>query len=1488
MANNQLGVFWTVVPESVQFVPPPPPPSGEGGSGPPPIGSGEVIGNPDGNPDGPPGDGGGPILINPGTYKLRFSATVAFRLTRGDGSVSNTTLAAYPALKDWPSFLEGIGFGVQLSGFGDNQYDATLLNATRPDAWTRLFPESLVVKPQPPDSYDAREKKAIRSYPRREVTTSIRKLHAGSQVSAASDAIVIAPIPRSILTSSLAPLRTLRTTPALRSTVNSFISLQDGDPETWVITRADRNTKLASSLRPASDFAQLSRYYGRLLQVSEDYSPRPRPAFPQHDFHQLAALALLQPAVARSLGLILDFEAEVPAFPNNGDMRLTAEYTAPGLDRGDVFFRTAYELTSSGFEIPASEGGLYDGAGRYLRLGDSSVFDVEDGFDIDSAALKASDAEEQFDPNPVDSDLPALRTTGIGINRVDNSLRIATQRLRDRKRFNMAFGRTEDKKVTLKLSDRVEAPEFINHAEDLVRGFRFDVWDEATETWRSLHQRSGSYLVGPEGDAVELVLARQDGDEGFMSVVPSRPRRVSNAQAAPSDEYFVSETLMRWGGWSLSVPRVGAPITNDDRVLERNGVDPAFPRPDAPAGRVVTRMNRAHDLPRLRFGRTYRFRARVVDVAGNSLGLDDSTRPEDMGDTASAPVTFRRYDPVESPTLVYRDNPTPGEGVHELVVRSENATEFSGGISRRLIPPPPTSQWMAECHGKFDASLASDTRARNQYEQLLRNREGLSWEVLEESGKYVPITSGGFRIPEQPGGDRVPVPYLVDPVVERARIANLPGDVDGEEWVRFGAEGWPNLLAAKLVLRKDREVAGVGSFVPPANGDTIDVALTKGDVRVLRISSAMALESADLFGLFNWSMDEVQERFPDMDLTTFRSIARRRVAAGAHRAITPPQEVRLVHAVRKPLAPPNFELRGNADSPFAWRTFRNEGETVARVTGEIGYSPRSTGRLDVRATWVNVVDEGPGKADPTIGKPKGVAVFSRELDRNTVPAGLTVDHDATGVGYNEAVHEIGDTRHHRVKYFSKATSAFLPYFRQEVKVVLVSSDFGSLGATNISRAPVTVVGVTSKRAYIEGQHYTLNRTTGVLTRRRVAPVGPLINEAVIVSFIPGDIEWEAAPVERHVAATERPDPPVLHSVVPTFRWNRAMTPGAPGRPPKLNSHRSGGGLRIWLERPWWSSGEDEKLGIIVAPLEAIAPNGDSQDFLSMSGTDPISDSRNTSRFLRASQFSGGEAPVRVSLAENGRLMEVVPYPVQYDSGRDMWFADITVAPNLGSQVAGYFPFVRLALVRFQPYAVDHDAPAKHPASNTLTGDQQTLNVSSVVITDFIQVAPERDVYLDRANRTVAVRVVGESYVRLENEATLVAVPAGRGPTEMVVTLQRRDTAIADPELCWVTTPSVTATGRPRSAPVTLTPTQRPSDRYIFDWNGSIILPPAVGTRSPEYRLLVEEFETHYSDADGTQLGVLQGNGLGPQFQTLNQLPSAKRCVFQDTIPLTGL
>ena len=104
-------------------------------------------------------------------------------------------------------------------------------------------------------------------------------------------------------------------------------------------------------------------------------------------------------------------------------------------------------------------------------------------------------------------------------------------------------------------------------------------------------------------------------DEGFV-----QPAIVQEAAAAPgtANPMYVYESFCHWQGWSLSAPPPANPIGSVRR---------------RPPSRACSRLPQCGGdgsggparLPRLRYGTSYQLRVRTVDLAGNSLSVEEPT-----------------------------------------------------------------------------------------------------------------------------------------------------------------------------------------------------------------------------------------------------------------------------------------------------------------------------------------------------------------------------------------------------------------------------------------------------------------------------------------------------------------------------------------------------------------------------------------------------------------------------------------------------------------------------------------------------------------------------------------------------------------------------------------------------------------------------------------------------------------------------------------------
>jgi hypothetical protein len=227
--------------------------------------------------------------------------------------------------------------------------------------------------------------------------------------------------------------------------------------------------------------------------------------------------------------------------------------------------------------------------------------------------------------------------------------------------------------------------------------------------------------------------------------------------------------------------------------------------------------------------------------------------------------------------------------------------------------------------------------------------------------------------------------------------------------------------------------------------------------------------------------------------------------------------------------------------------------------------------------------------------------------------------------------------------------------------------------------------------------------------------------------------------------------------------------------------------------------------------------------------------------LSTGPFFLAESTPSVPLAAN-----VVGFVPEFNHDRKLWFVDIEMeSPDVQTS---YFPFVRLAMCRFQPHSVGD-------------GTDQSQHLSRVTRTEFIQLVPDRTAsvtYL--AGRLITVGVVGIGGI---NEyGTLAASPQQLSPAfghNLTAQVQSRPLNSTN-DLLW--------TGIGNVEPLSTNSIDAPN---TIHWLGRLFL-PANPDSSLEYRLLIKETESYIADGD-------VADGL------TGSTPHAERLVYACGIPL---
>lgn len=1150
------------------------------------------------------------------------------------------------------------------------------------------------------------------------------------------------------------------------------------DPS-WGPVQTDDTTTLLWNV-----FQELATPVDVLADLAAFHTPLPdqtgnAPATPVFDFHQSISSLNHFPLVQRLLGIAFDLTVPVPRGIAYGTVKVSVTPTwtstaAPAPINLSPITMTTY--SASEFQ-PAPQGTDY--ANRMLALNDASRFSITD-VDLDLAGDRLlsfcaslsflEDAQQNaggrndtryggFAPGSAAVTLPALRTSGPQLlwnGYLNSSL--------------TGFGALLSAQASLNseyqtwLEDRSTNPVPVLYAENVVRGLRFDIYtsSDASPQWLSLHGRSGTYLFGADGgsqvgfDAV---------DEGFTIPSASTPAGTST----PSESFRVHESVVRWHGWGLSAPRPGGKLSNSGD----NGVDPEVANtPPAPSnsspsapqvGATFTNPTSATATtslyPKLRFGNSYMMRARAVDLAGNSL-------PYSSSDATTATVfTHYRYQPVGPPMMAGVAPFGIGEGTWVMVLLDDQvATPTPNG---RWLFPPKVSELVAEEHGMLDGfsfgnppNPADPPAGDSATYALLCNLDntdliGVTDTPYDYTATPIAQSDDANGVPYFTGSPMPWTPWFSDPFSFGPALVGLPGL---SPWSAQWNGTWPAADPWLLQLVTGDSASTLVTNPTNSTPGLVQVALPPAATQLVRVSSALPAAGLDAMGVWQW-INELGTP-PALDVAT----------GGQVWSLSPYGVLRLVHAVRLPLVAPTFQ------SPESSRT---AGSVSVDITDlEFLVDAASTGTLDISATWVDIEDDpadaqlglatSSGHAfklsvadpNPTTPDAQPLTLFETPEPFSFGPAGPSPYSQTTHA--ESATHHVGDTKHHLVEYTATGTSRFADMFTATVtRTATVGTPFDvSTAALGIDPTSVVVVDTTSNTEFVQGTDYTVKASPPQITVLATAshPSGTV---DLAVTYRP--VTTRAGhPAPVHVLSSAPPKAPVINQIVPA--WQLVGPAGSLST--GIDLARTGGFLRVYLDRPWFSSGDGELLGVVTtvttednAYVSTFPARTQVQRWVTMMGIDPINyyDESDTPWPVIPTHFEHlalvpdvpyrppYTSPPQVYLAEDqAALYQVWPYDVNFDAGSGRWYADIAPRPGI-TQEGTYAPppgyFIRLALCRFQPYSTyEADGP----------GALGPLEVSPVALAVFAQPVPDRSVSVtantsDSTHKSVLVAVSGPGY-----------------------------------------------------------------------------------------------------------------------------------------------
>jgi len=1137
--------------------------------------------------------------------RLRISLVVSPRLV--DDEHPESELSFFPDWLDWPSIAQDARYEMVLN---NATVPATVVSTPDSATWRRIFPSDTPVTSR---VFEDRRDTKVLGFPVADVERDMADLYGRLAVEAADELPLL-----DDMRGRFGPLgRGLRA--LTEAELLEELRHGDGRPPTGDIVRRLGYANLYHTPLSAPEPGEYSpagpddpREYSTWQSHALVPLPPATSFKRQIDVHARVSALAQYPALLRLCALVVDLEVDRDMVPDGNDTlaALVGWNAGAGgvvVTEADVLPETAIFLVDDTFEVRSripNDPPVVDG---HLVLADNG-FDVVQ-LDVNGSALKARQfaigmfqappgrrqaqedvalADPVADP-PDRTGAPALRSGGMTL--------AMRNRAGDLESRFASSGAMEDA-VTAGSPPQL-------FLEDIVRGFHPEVMEDASGEWRSLVRRDSRITFVSDLD--ELVV---EDNEGLVRLAASAAADGSNP-----DVVKLYEGLFTWAGWSLSAPPVGRSVGRKDEVK-----DAASVAPDGLPLEVEHHVRR-RSLPSLRFGRRYRLRVRVADLAGNAVLFDASRPSPHRAETED--VEYLRYEPIEAPTFALvgppsaAEHPSYGEDLATAAIRSLNATPADNAVPtsatvHRHVVPPLGPQQLAERHGMLDLGGRLDPATYS----LLVSRDAALAEVPH------PVTAKSY--PTAAAG--VTAPFLPDPLAQNllvtisGRTSAASPEVVRVPWYP-GASTWP-----------DAELLPIEAYEPTDPGDVpeydavtgvLRIPLVKADHVRVRVSHEVTDQALRVLGMWRWAREHLTGGAAAQDALL------ERIREGRHWMFTPWRDLEFVHAVQRPLVQPGFERL---------KVKRALGKTVAELQFSTPVDSRSTVKLEVFGRWIDPVDdlEEPGPRAQIGGGARAAELPLRRLEA----AGVAPPGRRQWLR-QPVTHEFGDTRYRRVGYRLTGTTRFTKFMPPPLQEPEYTDD-------------LTVISDET------------------------------------VSWVPNS----AAP----------PAPDVVY-VVPTFGWSRV------GDDSSRRSWRNGGGLRVYVRRPWLVSGFMEMLGVVLPHAGAAVPPASSV-LVTQWGSDPTwtaagvpasspspasfglsvtSSPIDQSRLDPTIPLGEGDLPpgplntnkLTLPGAQVPTTVDVVPHLVRWDPDRQLWYADIVIRSGLE-----YMPFIRLALARYQPVSAD--------------------------------------------------------------------------------------------------------------------------------------------------------------------------------------------------------
>ncbi|MFY7938285.1 MAG: hypothetical protein ACOVOQ_12965 [Flavobacterium sp.] len=734
-----------------------------------------------------------------------------------------------------------------------------------------------------------------------------------------------------------------------------------------------------------------------------------------------------------------------------------------------------------------------------------------------------------------------------------------------------------------------------------------------------------------------------------------------------------------------------------------------------------------------------------------------------------------------------------GESEYILAIRSNNNSSKTNETTERGLAPASISWHLAEWQGSFDTEKKyADT------DKLKRSKNYLP-QIIEKGGKkYWKERTGKFKAN---GDTNRSVPYIIDPLSQSFEILCDENAIysllycenkDLNFWEdRFD---WWKVKTWEIIVKEQRKRQSPGTirgkncvFSIDSWNKTITILIAKGEDLKFKIRTFPKFDCSTQKSLVNYpllndhliatllepsnmvTMNKTEvETFHVKRKDVFFNSSNNKTVLIREQILFAEKEFRVVHAVKKPLFNPKFV--GNT---VVQRTWNPDETSFALLTSTIFYSGKTSKKLELFGTWTDKIDD---EKSQNLIPIKFENVFIDEYKLNGLiekPMVIPNGSDNYILGEIEDYGQPIDktiilkasaavTVFNKVHYCDSSTAITitLPPATNNKGKCLIFKNRNSGIATLQPVSGATIDGENNKTLNIfdkiqiesNGVNWVLKDIPPIYadtektfyakhnlgdSKHRVVEYKLKATSRFTEFFsTPKDEKsddfsvYSEQPLKLSIPSSQAPVAPKVAFIIPYFEWEFTGN----------EKRRKGNRLRVYIERPWFSSGEGEKLAVIISNSPKYDSEKNLYQFISKWGRDVTTLGRNLLP-LTPKNFAN-KVTVENSLTLNNLLFKkraydkskneitntierpfsAIVYDVELDRETNNWYADIEF-----EDVNAYFPFIQLSLARYQKDSI---------------ADEE---LSSSILCDFIQVAPTRTISYHKQGDYIELNLFGSVY-----------------------------------------------------------------------------------------------------------------------------------------------